>query len=123
METFMFNLYGSEHNKAVKHPVTAQMNKKLRDFYFKNPQMRAFLASVEKRDEKFIISGFKGTEFESGEKVINRDTWDRGLLIVAEGELIEFDQDGENKIYKEGSILGVEQFLFNKKWERDLICK
>lgn len=31
------------------------MNKKLRDFYFKNASMRAFLQGIEKRDERFII--------------------------------------------------------------------
>lgn len=55
METFFYNLNGVEHNQFVKHPATAQMSKKLRDFFFKNNSMRAFLKGVEKRDEKFII--------------------------------------------------------------------
>ena len=36
METFFYNLNGVEHNPFIKHPATAQMSKKLRDFYFKN---------------------------------------------------------------------------------------
>ena len=32
METFKFNLFGMEHNRAIRHPQTASMNKKLRDF-------------------------------------------------------------------------------------------
>lgn len=55
METFIYNLNGIEHNPYIKHPATAQMTKKLRDFYFKNTSMRAFLQGCEKRDEKFIV--------------------------------------------------------------------
>lgn len=123
METFMFNLNGVEHNQFIKHPATAPMSKKLRDFYFKNGSMRAFLAGVEKRDEKFIINGLKATEFDTADRVIKRDTWDRSLLIVCDGELLAFDENGENKVYTEGSIIGVEQLLFNKKWDCDIICK
>lgn len=113
METFIYNLHGKEHNQFIKHPQTGQMTKKLRDFYFKNVQLRAFLAGVDKRDEKFIINGFKATEFETADRVIKSGTWDRSLLILAEGELIAFSSDGENQVYMEGAILGVEQFLFN----------
>ena len=122
METFFYNLNGQEHNQIVKHPATAQMSKKLRDFYFKNNQIRAFLKGVEKRDEKFIIQALKGTELEASDRVIRKNTWDRSLLIVADGELIVFREDGENDVLTEGAILGVEQFLFNKKWDVDVIC-
>ncbi len=109
----MFNLNGVEHNQFIKHPATAQMTKKLRDFYFKNIQLRAFLYGVEKRDEKFIIQALKGTEFESGERVIRKNTYDRSLLFVAEGECIIFNESGENEVLSEGAIIGVEQFLYN----------
>lgn len=98
------------------------MTKKLRDFYFKNDQMRAFLKGVEKRDEKFIISAMVGTEFESAERVIRKGTMDRALLIVAGGTLLAFTEEGENITYEEGAILGVEQFLWNRPWPHDLIC-
>ena len=55
METVYFNVHGVESNPVVRHIANGQMNKKLRDFYFKNPSMRAFLAGIEKRDERFII--------------------------------------------------------------------
>ena len=118
----MFNLNGVEHNQFIKHPATAQMTKKLRDFYFKNIQLRAFLYGVEKRDEKFIIQALKGTEFESGERVIRKNTYDRSLLFVAEGECIIFNESGENEVLSEGAIIGVEQFLYNQKWTVDIIC-
>ena len=55
METLYFNVHGVELNNAVTHIANGQMNKKLRDFYFKNAAMRAFLQGIEKRDERFII--------------------------------------------------------------------
>ena len=84
--------------------------------------MRAFLKGVDKRDEKFIIQALKGTEVEAAERVIKKGTWDRCMLVVADGELIAFRDDGENDVYTEGAILGIEQFLFNKKWDVDIIC-
>ena len=108
METFFYNLNGVEFNPIIKHPATAQMTKKLRDFYFKNEAMRAFLKGVEKRDEKFIITAMVGTEFEAADRVIRKGTMERALLIVAGGTLIEFTEEGENRVYEEGAILGVE---------------
>jgi hypothetical protein len=69
--------------------------------------MRAFLAGVDKRDEKFIINGLKATEFETADRVIKSGTWDRSLLILTDGELISFSADGENQVYTEGAIIGV----------------
>jgi hypothetical protein len=84
------------------------MTKNLRNFYFKNESLRAFLNGIDKRDEKFIIGALKGTEVETSERVIRRGTWDRCILIVAEGTLIQFNENGDNKVYGEGAILGVE---------------
>ena len=97
------------------------MNKKLRDFFFKNQSMRAFLHGIEKRDERFIIQTFKNIEFEAGEKIIRKGTIDKSVLFLAGGELIAFRND-ENEVYTEGSILGIEQFLFDKPWDDDLFC-
>lgn len=122
METFMFNLNGIEHNSYIKHPATALMTKKLRDFYNKNAQMRAFLNGCDKKDERSFMQAMKGTEFEVADRVIKRNTWDRSFFVVAEGQLIQFSQDGENLVLEEGAIIGVEQFLFNKQWDVDIIC-
>ena len=97
------------------------MSKKLRDFFFKNVSMRAFLNGIEKRDERFIIQAFKNIEFEAGEKIISKGTTDKAVLFLAGGEIIAF-RDGENTVYKEGSIIGVEQFLFDKPWADDFLC-
>ena len=66
------------------------MTKKLRDFYFKNPAMRAFLQGIEKRDERFIIQAMRTIEFEPGERVIRAGSKDKSVLFVASGELIIF---------------------------------
>jgi len=36
METLYYNVHGVEKNPVVKHIANGQMNKRLRDFYFKN---------------------------------------------------------------------------------------
>ena len=122
MKTLYYNVHGVEHNDAVKHIANGQMSKKLRDFFFKNQSMRAFLQGVEKRDERFIIQAFKNIEFEAGERVIKKDTWDKSVLFLAGGELIAFRGE-ENEVYQEGAILGIEQFLFDKPWDDDILCK
>jgi hypothetical protein len=63
-----------------------------------------------------------GCEFESGERVMKKGAMDRSILIVAVGSLLSFTDDGENMVYEAGAILGVESFLFNRKWGQDLIC-
>jgi hypothetical protein len=98
------------------------MTKKLREFYFKNPSMRAFLKGIDKRDEKFIINAMSNIEMESGEAVIKAGCYERCIILVAGGELVAF-KDSENTVYQEGAILGIEQFLFNKPWPDQLICK
>ena len=42
--------------------------------------------------------------------------------MVTDGKLMSFSEQGDNEIYEEGAILGVEQFLFNKTWDVDVIC-
>jgi len=44
------------------------------------------------------------------------------MFIVAEGEIIVFNEDGENEVLSEGAIIGVENLLFNKKWDCDMFC-
>ena len=46
------------------------------------------------------------------------------MLFVASGELIIFSYEGvENDMtYKEGAIFGIEQLLFDKPWDSDILC-
>jgi len=97
METFMFNSHGVEHNPAIQHNLTySSSNKKVRDFLAKNPKYRTFLALVEKKDEKSITQAYKGVEFEAGDRITKSSSWDRSLLIVCEGDLIHFTEEGVN---------------------------
>lgn len=113
METFYFNLNGVEHNPAVKYEFQMPMSKKIREFYVKNPILKAFLNGCDKKDERSILNQLKPYEFCAGDRVIKRDSWDRSLLILAEGSLIQFNDESENILLTEGAIIGTEQFLFN----------
>jgi hypothetical protein len=74
------------------------MTKKLRDFYFKNPSIRAFLKGIDKRDEKYIINMMTNIDMEAGERIIRAKTQERAVIIVAGGEIVAF-KDDENTFY------------------------
>ena len=63
-------------------------------------------------------------EFEAGERVIRRGTRDKSVLFLAGGELVSFSNCGSenDKIYTDGAILGIEQFLFDEPWDVDILC-
>jgi hypothetical protein len=123
MKTVYYNVHGVHLNDKVKHVANGAMNKKVREFYAKNPSMRAFLQGVERVDERLIQGALKIVEMEETERVVRSGTWDRGLLIVVGGTLYSYDAHlEERKEYVEGAILGTEQFLFNKPWDRDIFC-
>ena len=124
MKTLYYNLHGHEQNKAAEHVETGQeRGKKVRDFFFKNGSMRAFLHGIEKRDESKILQQFKTLDFENDELVIKRNTFDRAVLFVAGGEIMTMSgQDDEKTIYSEGAILGIDQFLFGSQWKDDIYC-
>ena len=71
-----------------------------------------------------MINAMKTIEFESGERVIRAGTIDKSVLFVAGGELICFSMEGVERdvVYHEGTILGVEQYLFDKPWPTDILC-
>ena len=122
MQTLYFNVHGVDKNPRIRLIENGQMTKKLRDFYFKNPSIRAFLKGIDKRDEKYIINMMTNIDMEAGERIIRAKTQERAVIIVAGGEIVAF-KDDENTFYQEGTILGIEQFLFNKPWPEDIFCK
>ena len=113
MQTLYFNVHALDHNRAVRHLANGQMNRKTKEFYTKNPAMRAFLQGIERSDERYIQQVLKVIEFETKERIIRKDTWDRSILILAGGKITSFDDSLQGEVYTEGAILGVEQFLFN----------
>jgi hypothetical protein len=54
-DTIYHNVHGCEHNPVMPIPNNGAMNKTLRDFFFKNDCMKAFLRGCDKREERIII--------------------------------------------------------------------
>ena len=70
------------------------------------------------------MNALKTIEFEAGERIIKKGSKDKSVLFVAGGQLIVFSYEGSenDRLYNEGSILGIEQFLFDKPWDVDILC-
>ena len=97
--------------------------KKVREFFTKNAIIRAFFKGFDRKDEKAIMNFFKTSELEMGERLVRRDTRDRCIIFIVAGEFLKFSDPGEPNIeYKEGAVIGVEEFLKNREWSKDIIC-
>lgn len=106
LDTFHYNVFGHERNPIIKH-VNSQINlKKVREFFFKNQVVRTFLKGLDRKDEKLFFNSLKFTEYDPAERLIRKNTFDRGLIFVGSGQFIAF-KDTENEIFNEGSILGI----------------
>ena len=110
LETNYFNLIGTSQNPVIKFTPQNQLVKKIRDFFMKNTVFRSFLKDMDKREERVFMNEIQAQQFNSGDRVIRRDTKDRALFIVLEGEFFAFDADpgAHAKIYKAGSVIGVD---------------
>jgi hypothetical protein len=123
LEVFHFNVFGHDLNPAIRHTGTTSQVKKLREFFSKNLIIKAFLKGFDRKDEKILMGALKTIEFDPADRVIRKGTFDRAVLIVAGGQLMGFGEAGqENLIYREGAVVGVEEFLKGKEWPRDIIC-
>ena len=60
-----------------------------------------------------------------GDRVVRRNTKDRALFIVIQGEFFGLDDSypSNRELYKTGSIIGADQFMKDDYWDMDLICK
>jgi len=85
LEVFHYNVFGHEINPAIKHTATAGAAKKVREFFLKNPLMRAFLKGIDRKDEKYIMNSLKTTEFDPGDRLIRKATKDRAIIFIAQG--------------------------------------
>ena len=96
----------------------------MRDFFAKNPIVKGFFKGFDRKDEKIVLNYFKTSEVEMGERLIRKDTKDRCIIIVVAGKFIQFGNNSERDIeYKEGAVIGVDEFLKNNEWTRDIICE
>jgi len=67
----------------------------------------------------------RSMQFYAGDRVIRNGTKDRCILMVVMGEFFAVDDNYPNSgpIYKTGAVMGMEQFIFDCKWDYDLICE
>jgi CRP-like cAMP-binding protein len=123
LEVFHFNVFGHDYNPAIKLTNTNSQLKKVRDTFMKNPIIKAFFKGFDRKDEKAIMSFLKTSELEPADRLVRNGTKDRSIMFVIAGQFIGFGEIGQdNLIYKEGAVIGVEEFLKNNEWPRDIIC-
>jgi hypothetical protein len=123
LEVFHYNVFGHELNPAIRLTATNSQAKRLREFFVKNPAVKAFLKGFDRKDEKMLMTALRTSELDPADRLIRKNTIDRSIIIVAGGQFIAFGEGGQdNLVYKEGAIIGVDQFLKAKAWDRDIIC-
>jgi len=121
LEVFHYNVFGHELNPAIRLTATNSQAKRMREFFVKNPVVKAFLKGFDRKDEKCLMGALKTHELDPADRLIRKNTIDRSIIIVVGGQFIGFGE-GDNLVYKEGAIIGVDQFLKAKPWESDIIC-
>jgi len=82
---FHYNVFGHEINPVIRHTNTNSVVKKVREFFLKNPIIKAFCKGFDRKDEKFLMSALKTTELDPGERVIRKGTRDRSIIFVVAG--------------------------------------
>lgn len=83
--------------------------------------MKAFLKGFDRKDERCFLGSLKTCEFEAADRLVRAGTYDRSLIFVVQGTFMQF-KPTENQIFKEGAVLGIEQFLHGKPWDFDILC-
>ena len=92
-ETTYFNIVGRMPNPYVEFIPQQSIQKKVREFFSKNVIVKSFLHGLEKRDERLITQSIGAQQFEPGDRVIRKDTRDRALFFVIQGEFFTLDKD------------------------------
>lgn len=57
----------------------------MREFFFKNPLIKAFIKGLDRKDERVLFNSLKSTDFDAGERLIRKNTKDRAIIIVGTG--------------------------------------
>ena len=124
LEIFHYNIFGHEYNPLIKLTATQSQGKQVKDFFAKNAIIKAFFKGFDRKDEKIMMNYFKTSEVEMGERLIRKDTRDRCVIFVVSGKFIQFGNNSERDVeFREGAVIGVEEFLKNNEWTRDIICE
>jgi CRP-like cAMP-binding protein len=123
LEVFHYNVFGHPYNHVIKLTSTNSQIKKVREFFMKNPIVKAFFKGFDRKDEKTILGALKTSELEPGDRLVRKSTKDRALIFVIAGQFIGFNDTGAGDlVYKEGAVIGFEEFLKHNEWPRDVIC-
>lgn len=85
LEVFHYNVFGHEMNPAIRLPATNSQAKKMREFFTKNPIIRAFLKGFDRKDEKTLMGSLRTSELDPADRLIKKGTIDRSLIIVVAG--------------------------------------
>jgi hypothetical protein len=80
---------------------------------------------MDKKDERVFAQEVKAQQFAAGDRVIRNKTKDRALYFVLEGTFFTLDENYPNMgpIYRDGAVIGIDQFLKDDYWPFDLICQ
>ena len=87
------------------HPNTA---KRLRDFFMKNAMMKDFMAGMDKKDERFIMTEVRCQNMTAGDRIVKHGAKDRAIYIVICGSAFGLPgtYPATKKIYNTGSVIG-----------------
>jgi hypothetical protein len=124
-ETTHFNIVGESKNPVIKFNHQNVLIKKVREFFMKNPIFKTFIHGMDKKDERVFMNEVKAQSMAPGDRVVRRNTKDRAMFIVIQGQFFGLDDSypSNREIFKTGSIIGADQFMKDDYWDMDLICK
>ena len=57
----------------------------MREFFFKNALVRAFIKGMDRKDERALFNNLKSTDFDPGDRLIRKGTKDSAIIFVAGG--------------------------------------
>ena len=76
----------------------------------KDPIFRAFLAGLERKDERAIMQMTKAQLFKAGDRIIRNKTKDRAFLFVIKGSAFGLDDTFPvtRNMFNQGSVIGID---------------
>ena len=74
LEVFHYNVFGHEANPTIRLINTNSAQKKVREFFLRNPIIKAFLKGFDRKDEKCLMSALTTSELDPSERLIRKGT-------------------------------------------------
>eukprot|EP00825_Cyclidium_porcatum_P032811 TRINITY_DN34973_c0_g1_i2.p1 TRINITY_DN34973_c0_g1~~TRINITY_DN34973_c0_g1_i2.p1 ORF type:complete len:361 (+),score=87.87 TRINITY_DN34973_c0_g1_i2:536-1618(+) len=94
--------------------------KRISDMFESLPQFDGFIKELEKRDKKFFLNTVQLFEFEESKMVIKGNSKANFIVFVIKGELIQFNDNMNPIVYKQGSIIGKKEFFSQTTWPSNI---